>query len=400
MPLAVLALALSMFAIGTTEFVVVGLVPDLAADLDVGVPTVGLLITGYALGIALAGPILAAATGRVERKRLLLALMGLFIAGNAAAGLAPDFALLLAARILTSFSHALFVSVAIALAISLVPRGRQASAIAAIFAGLTVALAVGVPLGTFVGENLGWRVPFFVVALFGTVAFVADAVLLPRAAAEELTPIRARLQMLTKPRLLAALVVATLGFGGQILAYSYISPFLETITKTPPSELSLLLLVFGVAAAIGTFAAGPLGDRWPVGSVAAGLVLLALVLLAMTFVAGNGVAAIVGLVLWGALGFGLAPLIQNLVNLSSPGVITITGSLAVSAFNLGIAGGSVFGGLVVARLGVGSVTWVGAATVSAAAIVAVALAFHIRPSFSASFVGAAIRDTASTAVES
>jgi DHA1 family inner membrane transport protein len=379
MPLAVFALSLSVFAIGTTEFVVVGLLPDLSDSLGVDIPTAGLLVTAYALGIALGGPVLAALTARIERKKLLLVLMVLFIIGNLVAGLTPNFTLLLVARVLTAFTHAVFVSAGIALALGLVDPKRQARAIAAVLGGLTIALAVGVPLGTFLGESFGWRVPFFVVAGLGTLALVADVILLPRTPAGAPIPLRAQLRMLARPRLIVALLTVVFGFGGQILAYTYVAPFLETITKVPASNLSALLFVFGIAAAVGTFVAGPVGDKWPVGSAAVGLSILAVVLLVMTFVAGSPAAAIVGLILWGALGFGLGPILQNLVNRAAPGIPTITGSLAISGFNLGVAGGSVIGGAVVAGLGVGSITWVGAAVVAVSAFLTIAVGISNQP---------------------
>ncbi|WP_176735474.1 MFS transporter [Actinacidiphila rubida] len=366
-----IALAVSMFAIGTTEFVVVGLIPDLSGSFGVSISTAGLLVTCYALGIAIGGPFLTAVAARAERKKLLVSLMALFVVGNVLAGLAPNFGLLLVFRLLTSFTHAVFLSSSIALGITLVDDKHRACAIAAIFGGLTIALVIGVPLGTFLGNAFSWRVPFFAVAGLGALALAADVLLLPATAPPPAVALGEQLRTLARPRLVVALVTILLGFGGQILAYTYVAPFLEKISGFPQSSLSVLLFVFGVAAAIGNFAAGPLADRWPVVSAAAGLSILALVLLAMTFAGRTEVGAVVVIVLWGATGFGLGPVLQNLATRAAPEIAHITGSLAASAFNLGIAGGSVFGGVVVSTLGVGSVTWIGAAIVAVSALLAI-----------------------------
>jgi DHA1 family inner membrane transport protein len=370
MPFAVIALAVSMFAIGTTEFVVVGLIPDFSGTFGVDISTAGLLVTAYALGIAIGGPFLTALTARIERKKLLLGLMALFIIGNLIAGLAPNFDVLLVTRVLTSFTHAVFLSSSIALGITLVDEKRRARAIAVIFGGLTIALVIGVPLGTFLGNAFSWRVPFFAVAGLGALALVADAILLPRTPPPPAVPLRQQFRTLAHPRLLIALVTILLGFGGQILAYTYVAPFLENVSGVAHSSLSIVLFVFGVAAAVGNFIAGPLADRWPAGSAAVGLSVLAVVLLLMTFAGRTETGAIIGVVFWGATGFGLGPILQNLATRAAPEIAHITGALAASAFNFGIAGGSVFGGLVVSGIGIGSVTWVGAIVVAVAAVLA------------------------------
>jgi DHA1 family inner membrane transport protein len=230
MPLALWALTLSAFAIGTTEFVIVGLIPTIAASLQVSVPSAGLLVSLYALGVAIGAPVLTALTGRVPRKLLLLALMLLFTAGNLVAWMAPGYEALMAARVLTGLAHGVFFSIGSTIATSLVPKEKAASAIALMFSGLTVALVTGVPLGTFIGQHFGWQMTFLAVAMLGVIAFIGIALLVPRSiAGSKPSSLSTQLAVLKKPRLLLVYAMTTLGYGGTFVAFTYLAPILQQV---------------------------------------------------------------------------------------------------------------------------------------------------------------------------
>ena len=244
MPIALWALTVSAFAIGTTEFVIVGLIPTMAADLGVSLPSAGLLVSLYALGVAVGAPVLTALSGRWPRKRLLLALMLLFTAGNLLAWLAPGYGALVVARVLTGLAHGVFFSIGSTIATSLVPREKAASAIATMFSGLTVALVTGVPLGTFVGQHFGWRATFLAVAALGLVAFVASLIFVPRKLAQpESAGLLHQLEPLRQPRLLLVYAMTAVGYGGSFIAFTYLAPILQQISGISANGVSLVLLV-------------------------------------------------------------------------------------------------------------------------------------------------------------
>jgi MFS transporter, DHA1 family, inner membrane transport protein len=219
MPLALWALALSAFAIGTTEFVIVGLIPTIATSLDVSVPSAGLLVSLYAIGVAVGAPVLTALTGRVRRKHLLLGLMVLFTLGNLLAWMAPGYASLMTARVLTGLAHGVFFSIGSTIATGLVSKEKAASAIALMFTGLTVALVTGVPLGTFIGQQFGWQATFLAVALLGVVAVIGSAILVPNALPQSPpSSLLTQLAVLRRPRLLLVYAMTTLGYGGTFMA--------------------------------------------------------------------------------------------------------------------------------------------------------------------------------------
>ena len=231
MPIALLALTLSAFAIGTTEFVIVGLLPTVAADLSISIPSAGLLVSLYALGVAVGAPVLTALTGKLPRKALLLALMALFTAGNLLAWQAPSYETLVAARILTGLAHGVFFSIGSTIATGLVPREKAASAIAIMFTGLTVALVTGVPLGTFIGQHFGWRETFLAVSTLGAAAFIGSALFVPRNLAH--TPPASLLQqakVLAEPRLLLVYAKTAIGYGGTFIPFTFLAPILTDIS--------------------------------------------------------------------------------------------------------------------------------------------------------------------------
>lgn len=365
MPLALLALAISAYAIGTTEFVIVGLLPTVANDLDVSLPLAGMVVSVYALGVTFGAPILTALTGRVPRKPLLLGLMGVFVAGNLLAGISPNYETLLVARVLSAFAHGVFFSVGSTIAADLVPEDRRASAIAMMFSGLTIAIVTGVPLGTWIGQTFGWRATFLAVSALGVVGGLGVAALVPaRLSQPPAAGLGTQLGVLAKPRLLLAFAITALGYGGTFVAFTYLAPILETITGFSNSTVSLVLVLYGAAIAVGNVVGGRLANRRPVRALAWLFALQALVLIVFTFTADAKVPALVTLAGMGALAFANVPGLQlyvvQLAQRHAPEAVDVASALNIAAFNLGIAAGAFFGGQVVSSpLGLGATPWVG-----------------------------------------
>ncbi|RKJ92107.1 MFS transporter [Aeromonas veronii] len=366
MPLALFALTLSAFAIGTTEFVIVGLIPTIAEQLNVSLPSAGLLVSLYALGVAIGAPVLTALTGKVPRKWLLVGLMALFTAGNLLAWQAPGYESLIVARILTGLAHGVFFSVGSTIATGLVAKEKAASAIAIMFSGLTVALVTGVPLGTWIGQVFGWRETFLVVSLLGLVAMVGSLLLipsnLPKGAA---STIREQLSVLTKKPLLLVYAKTALGYGGAFTAFTFLAPILQQVSGFSAGAVSLILLVYGVSVAVGNIWGGKLADKMgPLPALKLLFAGLALVLLTLTFTAPHPVLAVLTVLVWGAFAFGNVPGLQVLVvkqaELHTPKAVDVASGLNIAAFNVGIALGSVVGGFVVEHFGLMHTPWIGA----------------------------------------
>ncbi|WP_296103784.1 MFS transporter [uncultured Agrobacterium sp.] len=374
MPLALFALTIAAYAIGTTEFVIVGLLPTVANDLHITLPLAGLIVSVYALGVTFGAPVLTALTGRIERKPLLLGLMGLFILGNSAAALSPSYEMLLVARVISAFAHGVFFSVGATIAAGLVPEDRRASAIAMMFMGLTVAIVTGVPLGTLIGQIFGWRATFFAVAALGIVAFIGIAALLPstlqKAPAASLME---QLRVLGSGRLLLAFAMTALGYGGTFVTFTFLASILQELTGFAESTVSLVLVLYGLAIAAGNLAGGRIADRDPVKALGWLFGLQALVLALFTFTATSATAALLTLVALGFLSFANVPGLQlyvvQLAKRFRPNAIDVASALNIAAFNLGIAVGAWIGGMVVASpLGLGATPWVGAMLVSSALV--------------------------------
>ncbi|MCW4455935.1 MFS transporter [Flavobacterium sp. MXW15] len=368
-PLALLALTLGAFAIGTTEFVIVGLIPTIAADLHVSLPSAGLLVSLYALGVAVGAPVLTALTGRVPRKALLVALMVLFTAGNLVAWMAPGYGSLIVARVLTGLAHGVFFSVGSIIATSLVPKDKAASAIAIMFTGLTVALVTGVPLGTFIGQHLGWRATFLAVAALGVLALLGSLLFVPRGLPRS-APARFAQQfaVLAQPRLLLVYAMTALGYGGTFLSFTYLASILQDVTGFSASAVGLVLLVYGISVAIGNLWGGRLADRLgPVPALKRIFALLALVLFALTFTAHNTWLMLLSVLALGAVAFGNVPGLQVYVVKQAqrfvPQATDVASGLNIAAFNIGIALGASLGGLVVDHIGLMHTPWLGALVV-------------------------------------
>jgi predicted MFS family arabinose efflux permease len=369
MPIALLALTISAFAIGTTEFVIVGLIPTIAADLGVSLPSAGLLVSLYALGVAVGAPVLTALTGRVPRKALLLGLMVLFTVGNLVAWQAPGYESLIIARILTGLAHGVFFSIGSIIATSVVPKEKAASAIAIMFTGLTVALVTGVPLGTFIGQHFGWRATFLAVSSLGVVAFLGSLVFVPKNVHHSApATLRQQVAVLAQPRLLLVYAMTAVGYGGSFIAFTFLAPILQKVSGFSANAVSLVMLAYGVSVAVGNLWGGRLADRrGPIAALKIVFALLAAVLLALAFTAGNKWLMLATVLLWGAVAFGNVPGLQLYVvrqaQRFAPDAVDVASGLNIAAFNLGIAGGAVIGGLIVEHAGLAHTAWIGSLVV-------------------------------------
>ncbi|MFM5557454.1 MFS transporter [Aeromonas rivipollensis] len=366
MPLALFALTLSAFAIGTTEFVIVGLIPTIAEQLNVSLPSAGLLVSLYALGVAIGAPVLTALTGKLPRKWLLVGLMALFTAGNLLAWHAPGYESLIVARILTGLAHGVFFSVGSTIATGLVAKEKAASAIAIMFSGLTVALVTGVPLGTWIGQQFGWRETFLVVSALGVIAMVGSLLLIPSNLPKgTASTIREQLAVLTHKPLLMVYAKTALGYGGAFTAFTFLTPILQQVSGFGANAVSLILLVYGVSVAVGNIWGGKLADKMgPLPALKLMFGGLALILLMLTFTAPHPVLAVLTVLVWGAFAFGNVPGLQVLVvkqaERHTPNAVDVASGLNIAAFNVGIALGSVVGGFVVEHLGLMHTPWIGA----------------------------------------
>ncbi|MGL6233147.1 MFS transporter [Aeromonas rivipollensis] len=366
MPLALFALTLSAFAIGTTEFVIVGLIPTIAEQLNVSLPSAGLLVSLYALGVAIGAPVLTALTGKLPRKWLLVGLMALFTAGNLLAWQAPGYESLIVARILTGLAHGVFFSVGSTIATGLVAREKAASAIAIMFSGLTVALVTGVPLGTWIGQQFGWRETFLVVSALGVIAMLGSLLLIPSNLPKgTASTIREQLAVLTHKPLLMVYAKTALGYGGAFTAFTFLAPILQQVSGFGANAVSLILLVYGVSVAVGNIWGGKLADKMgPLPALKLMFGGLALILLMLTFTAPHPVLAVLTVLVWGAFAFGNVSGLQVLVvkqaERHTPNAVDVASGLNIAAFNVGIALGSVVGGFVVEHLGLMHTPWIGA----------------------------------------
>ncbi|MEV6731304.1 MULTISPECIES: MFS transporter [unclassified Streptomyces] len=371
MPLALLALAIGAFGIGTTEFVIMGLLPEVAAGYGVSIPTAGFLVTGYALGVVLGAPLMTVLGTRIPRKRMLMLLMGLFIAGNVLSALAPAFGVMLAGRIVASLAHGAFFGIGSVVAAGLVAPEKKAGAIAMMFTGLTVANVVGVPLGTLVGQTLGWRVTFLIVAALGVLGLLGIARLVPELPRPEDVRIRHELAAFRNVQVLLAMAMTVLGFGGVFAAITYISPMMTDVAGFADTSVTWLLVLFGLGMVAGNLIGGRFADRALMPMLYVSLGALAVVLAVFTLTAHTKIGAAATIVLIGALGFATVPPLQKRVLDQAAGAPTLASAVNIGAFNLGNALAAWLGGLVIAAgLGWTAPNWVGAALATSALVLA------------------------------
>lgn len=372
--LALLALAVSAFAIGTTEFISVGLLPLISADLDIPVSLAGLTVTLYALGVAFGAPVLTSLASGVPRKTLLLGIVILFVVGNALAAASTGFTVLLIARVLSAFAHGVFMSIASTIAADLVPENRRASAVSIMFSGLTVATVTGVPLGTFIGQQLGWRAAFIAIVFIGAVAFAANLLLIPKTGLRggTRTPVREQLKLARNGRLLLALLITALGYGGTFAVFTYLSPILTDITGFDKSITALLLLLYGIFIAVGNLIGGRAANRKPLSALRIMFVAQAAVLLILFFTAPFKVAGLITVLVMGLFAFmnvsGLQVHVVNLAERLAPQAVDVASALNIAAFNAGIALGAYIGGVAAEHGALLHTAWIGAAMTALAAL--------------------------------
>ncbi|MFE0465248.1 MFS transporter [Kitasatospora sp. NPDC058965] len=371
MPLALLALAIGAFGIGTTEFVIMGLLPRIAADYGVSIPTGGLLVTGYALGVVVGAPLMTVLGTRINRKTMLMLLMGLFVTGNLLSALAPSFPLMLAGRIVTSLAHGAFFGIGSVVAADLVAPDKKAGAIATMFTGLTVANVVGVPLGTFVGQAVGWRTTFGIVAALGVVGLLGIARLVPALPRPEGAHLRRELAAFRNAQVVLAMAMTVLGFGGVFAAITYIAPMMTRVAGYSEGSVTWLLVLFGVGMFLGNLIGGRYADRRLMPMLCTALGGLAVVLALFTLTAHSEAAAALTVLLVGALGFATVPPLQKRVLDQAHGAPTLASAVNIGAFNLGNALAAWLGGLVIsAGLGYTAPNWVGALLAAGALVLA------------------------------
>ena len=361
-PLALYALAAGAFGIGTTEFVIMGLLLQVSADLHVSIAAAGLLISGYALGVFVGAPVLTLATHRMPRKAVLLALMLIFTAGNLACALAPSYGLLMTARVITSLAHGTFFGVGSVVATGLVAPARKASAISIMFTGLTIANLLGVPAGAWLGLHFGWRATFWAVAAIGLLATAIIALLVPASRGDDRAiALREELQALARPAVLLGLLMTVLGFAGVFTVFTYIQPMLTRLSGFPETAVSPILLVFGVGLIAGNLLGGRLADRRIGAALLATLAALAVVLGAMGLAMHSRALAVVVVGLLGVAAFATVPPLQMWVLHKAEGAQSLASSLNIGAFNLGNAAGAWLGGVVIERgPGLAAVPWAAA----------------------------------------
>lgn len=347
MPIALWALAAGAFGIGTTEFVIMGLLPQMGVDLGVSLSSAGLLVTGYALGVVVGAPPVTIFTSRLPRKTLLLSLMVIFTLGNLACALAPDYGTLMAARVLTSLAHGAFFGVGSVVATSLVRPDKQASAIALMFTGLTLANVLGVPFGTWLGQNWGWRSTFWAVTAVGVVAMIALAIWLPKSRGDHQPDLKRELRALSRPQVLLGFAMTVLGFGGVFTAFTYIAPLLTELTGFSAQAVSPILLLFGVGLVAGNTLGGKLADRRLMPTLIGSLAFLAIVLALFSVTVHFKIAAVITVAILGGAAFATVPALQMRVLEKAGGAPNLASAFNIAAFNLGNAIGAWLGGVTI-----------------------------------------------------
>lgn len=364
-----LALALGAFGIGVTEFAPMGMLPLIAADLGVSIPAAGLLVSAYAIGVLAGAPLLTLTTGRIDRRTLLVGLMGIFTLGSILSALASGYWMLMVARVVTSFNHGAFFGVGAVVAASVVPPERRAGAVAAMFSGLTIATIGGVPLATWAGEVLGWRTAFAGIATLGAVVMLALRLALPSMPGVAGSDMMAEVRVLARPPVLAALALTTIGFSGVFTVFTYIVPVLRDVTHASTGFVTAMLMLFGVGATIGNALGGRLADRSVERTLAIMLVLLTVTLAAFAVLMHWPVPAAAAILVWGIASFAIVPPLQMRVMEAAADAPNLASAMNIGAFNLGNAIGAALGGGVIEwRLGLPAVSIAGAVMAAAALV--------------------------------
>ena len=372
--LGLLALAVGAFGIGVTEFAPMGMLPVIAGDLHVSIPAAGLLVSAYAIGVLIGAPLMTLTTGRIDRRTLLIALMGIFTLGNALSAAAGGYWMLMAARVVTSFNHGAFFGIGSVVAASLVPPDKRAGAVAAMFTGLTVATIGGVPAATWVSEAIGWRTAFAGIAGVGAIAMLSLRLALPPLPAAEGGDMRAELRVLTRKPVLAALALTVVGASAMFTVFTYIVPILRDETHASTGFVTAMLMLYGIGLTIGNTLGGRLADRSIEGTLIGSFAVLATVLIVFAGVMQWPWPAAIAILIWGIASFAIVPPLQMRVMDAASDAPNLASAMNIGAFNLGNAFGAALGGGVIgAGLGLPVVSLAGAAMAAAALVMLLAL---------------------------
>nr|WP_260866410.1 MFS transporter [Paenibacillus xylanexedens] len=354
-PLSLLCLTIGAFAIGMTEFIIMGLLPNVAADLNVSIPQAGQLITGYALGVAVGAPILTVFTHKIPQKKLLVLLMCIFILGNALSVIAPTYGLLISARILTAFAHGTFLGVGSILATKLVTPDRRAGAVSVVLAGLTIANIIGVPFGTFIGQQLGWRSSFGAITILGIISLLGIIRFIPVIPQGPPANLGQQFRNLIRPQVLLVLLIGAMGCGSLFAVFTYITPMLVDISGFAEQSVTWILVLFGFGVTLGNMVGGRLADWKLMPSLIVNFAILAVLLAVLTLTLHHPVLAVITIFLWGVAAFGIMPGLQiRIMNMTREAPLLATTS-SHSAFNLGNAAGAYIGGFAITHTGLISV---------------------------------------------
>ncbi|MCT2344938.1 MFS transporter [Bacillales bacterium AN1005] len=370
---ALLALAVSAFAIGTTEFISVGLLPLISKDLHVSITAAGLTVSIYALGVTVGAPVLTSITSSISRKTLLLWIMIVFIIGNSIAATAGSLTVLLTARIISALAHGIFMSIGSTIAADLVSKDKRASAISIMFTGLTVATITGVPIGTFIGQQFGWRLAFFAIVVVGVIAFIANSILVPKNLSQaKPATFKDQLRLVKNGRLLLLFIITALGYGGTFVVFTYLSPLLHEVTGFKEGTVAGILLLYGAAIAAGNMIGGRLSNKKPLTALFYMFMIQAVILFLLIFALPYKGAGLAMIVLMGLLAFmnvpGLQVYVVMLAERYVPRAVDVASAINIAAFNAGIAIGSYLGGVVTNSLGLIHTAWVGGIMVTAAVL--------------------------------
>ena len=360
MPLPLLALAVAAFGIGTTEFVIMGLLPDVARDLAVSIPAAGMLVSAYALGVTIGAPIVAIAVASMPRKKALMSLIGVFIVGNLLCAMAPNYAVLMVARIVTAFCHGAFFGIGSVVAAGLVAPNRRAQAIALMFTGLTLANVLGVPLGTALGQAVGWRATFWAVTVIGVLAAATLAVCLPGRIEMQKASLLREFSVLKNPQVVMVLGISVLASTSLFSTFTYITPILEDVTGLTPHAVTLVLLLFGLGLTVGSTLGGKLADWRLMPSLVASQLAIVVILTIFAGAMHSAVPAMATIFMWGVLAFAIVPPLQMLIVDRASHAPNLASTLNQGAFNLGNATGAWLGGMAIgAGAPLTTLPWVG-----------------------------------------
>lgn len=361
MPIALFVLGLTIFSLGTTEFMIAGLLPELAGAFDVSVPDAGLLISLFAVGVVVGAPTMTVLTSRVPRKLTLVTLLVIFIVGEILAAAAPGYGVLMVARVVTAVAHGAFFGIGAVVAADLVGPEKRARAIGIMFGGLTIATVAGVPMGAFIGQHLGWRATFWAVAVLGVISLVGVIALVPHIPRGEKQSLGQELSAFRSPKVWLALITTTLSQAALYSAYTYIAPLVTEITGFAAGAVPPLLMLYGVGTVLGSWLGGKFADRNLMGTLTIGLITLGGILLLFSATAQNKVTMVITLAIFGIASFVINPALQTRVMNSSPTAPTLASAANISAFNVGNALGPWLAGLAIASgAGYLSPSWVGA----------------------------------------